>query len=66
VDGLASQWDALVADEPEDWSHAALTLRLHDPERMEEAALVVVDAAPGKLAPALGDAYLDAKARGRL
>ena len=27
---------------------------------------VVVDAAPGQLAPALGDAYLDIKARGRL
>ena len=28
--------------------------------------VIVVDAAPGALAPALGDAYLDAKAQGRL
>lgn len=34
--------------------------------RLRAAGVVVVDAPPGKLAPALGDAYLDAKARGRL
>jgi len=34
--------------------------------RLRGLGVVVIDAPPGKLAPALGDAYLDIKARGRL
>jgi uncharacterized protein (DUF58 family) len=45
---------------------AALDERHRLAARLRGLGVVVVDAAPGKLAPALGDAYLDAKARGRL
>lgn len=45
---------------------AALDERQRLAARLRGLGVVVVDAAPGRLAPALGDAYLDAKARGRL
>ena len=45
---------------------AALDERHRLAARLRGLGVVVVDAAPGKLAPALGDAYLDAKARGSL
>jgi hypothetical protein len=37
---LVEQWDAILAEEPDDWSHLSLELRLGDPERLEEAALL--------------------------
>jgi hypothetical protein len=37
---LTEQWDGIVADEPEDWSHLAVELALDDGERLEEAALL--------------------------
>ena len=43
IGGMASlteQWDALLADEPDDWAHLALELVLDDSERLEEAALL--------------------------
>ena len=45
---------------------ATLDERHHLAARLRSLGVVVVDAEPGALAPALGDAYLDAKARGRL
>jgi len=45
---------------------AALDERHRLAARLRGLGVIVVDAAPGSLAPALGDAYLDAKARGRL
>ena len=45
---------------------AALDERHRLAGRLRGLGVVVIDAAPGRLAPALGDAYLDAKARGRL
>ncbi len=38
---LQAQWDGLLALEPEDWSFLSLELLLDDPERMEEAALLL-------------------------
>ena len=38
---LQTRWDELLALEPEDWSYLSLELALDDPERMEEAALLV-------------------------
>ena len=37
---LTEQWDEILADEPEDWSHLSLELALDDPERLEVAALL--------------------------
>jgi uncharacterized protein (DUF58 family) len=45
---------------------AALDERRGLAARLRGLGVIVVDAAPGRLAPQLGDAYLDAKARGRL
>lgn len=45
---------------------AALDERNRLAAHLRGLGVVVVDAAPGQLAPALGDAYLDAKARGSL
>ena len=45
---------------------AALDERHRLAGRLRGLGVIVVDAAPGRLAPALGDAYLDVKARGRL
>jgi hypothetical protein len=43
---LVDAWDAAVAAEPDDWSHATVELVLADPERMEEAALLACAANP--------------------
>ncbi len=43
---LVDAWDAAIAAEPEDWSHATVELTLADPERMEEAALLICAANP--------------------
>jgi hypothetical protein len=43
---LVEVWDAAIAREPDDWSHAAVELVLDDPERMEEAALLLCAANP--------------------
>jgi len=45
---------------------AALDERQRLAAHLRGLGVVVIDAAPGQLAPALGDAYLDIKARGRL
>ena len=37
---LSEQWAAILAEEPDDWAHLAIELRLDDPERLEEAALL--------------------------
>ena len=37
---LVEAWDAAIAAEPDDWSHATVELTLDDAERMEEAALL--------------------------
>lgn len=38
---FAAQWSELLELEPEDWSYLSVELVLGDPERMEEAALLV-------------------------
>jgi hypothetical protein len=43
---LQEQWDAALAVEPDDWSHVTVELVLDDPERMEEAALLVCSVNP--------------------
>ena len=43
---LVEAWDAAIAEEPDDWSHATVELTLDDPERMEEAALLMCGANP--------------------
>ena len=43
---LVAAWDAAIAEEPDDWSHATVELTLDDPERMEEAALLMCGANP--------------------
>ena len=43
---LQDGWDAALADEPDDWSHVTVELVLADPERMEEAALLVCSVNP--------------------
>ncbi len=43
---LVDTWDAAVADEADDWSHATVELTLGDSERMEEAALLMCAANP--------------------
>ena len=45
---------------------AALDARAAVAARLRGLGAVVVDEVPGRIAPALGDAYLDIKARGRL
>ena len=45
---------------------SALSTRARATARLRAAGVTVVDASPGKLAPMLTDAYLDAKATGRL
>ncbi len=47
-------------------AQAELDRRARLAARLRGLGAIVVDAAPGQLAPALGDAYLDIKARGRL
>ena len=41
MSSVESQWDQALEDEPADWSHLYLELRLADAERLEEAALVL-------------------------
>lgn len=36
-----SQWESVLAEEPGDWSHLYLELRIADAERMEEAGLIL-------------------------
>jgi len=43
---LVDAWDAALEAEPDDWSHATVELALDDPERMEEAALLICAANP--------------------
>ena len=43
---LVDAWDAALEAEPDDWSHATVELVLSDPERMEEAALLICAANP--------------------
>jgi hypothetical protein len=43
---LGEAWDAAIAAEPDDWSHATVELTLDDAERMEEAALLACGANP--------------------
>jgi hypothetical protein len=43
---LVEQWDAIIAEEPGDWSHLSLELRLDDGERLEEAALLACSLNP--------------------
>ena len=43
---LVEAWDAAIAAEPDDWSHATVELTLDDAERMEEAALLACGANP--------------------
>jgi hypothetical protein len=43
---LTEQWDAILADEPDDWSHLAMELVLDDSERLEEAALLACSLNP--------------------
>ena len=43
---LQEGWDAALAAEPDDWSHVTVELVLDDPERMEEAALLVCSVNP--------------------
>lgn len=38
---FADQWDALLAEEPEDWENLFLELRVDDNDRMEEAGLIL-------------------------
>jgi hypothetical protein len=43
---LVEAWDAEIATLAEDWSHMTVGLRLADPERMEEAALLACSLNP--------------------
>ena len=70
-DPEVERWAAATATEAGlAYRKAAAIAALDDRQRLASQlrglGVVVVDAAPGQLAPALGDAYLDAKARGRL
>jgi hypothetical protein len=46
MQSLVESWDALLACEPDDWSQLTAHLRLDDPERLEEAALLMCSANP--------------------
>lgn len=64
-------WAAGTAEDPEATYRkaaavAALQSRARATARLRALGVVVVDAPPGRLAPLLTDAYLDAKAAGRL
>ncbi len=43
---LRDQWDALIADEDDDWSYVAAEVRIDDTERGEEAGLLLCSANP--------------------
>jgi hypothetical protein len=43
---LVEAWDALLAEEPDDWFQLTAHLELDDPERLEEAALLMCAANP--------------------
>ena len=43
---LQRQWDELIADEADDWSHLAAEIRIDDSERSEEAGLLLCSANP--------------------
>jgi hypothetical protein len=43
---LVEAWDALLAEEPDDWFQLTAHLELEDPERLEEAALLMCAANP--------------------
>jgi hypothetical protein len=43
---LQEQWDELIADEADDWSHLAAEIRIDDSERSEEAGLLLCSANP--------------------
>jgi uncharacterized protein (DUF58 family) len=65
------RWAGQSADEPADaYRTAAATMALAERERaiarLRGLGAIVIDAAPGQLAPRLADAYLDLKARGTL
>jgi hypothetical protein len=38
---MLEQWEAIVADQPPDWSHMSLQLRLRDANESEETAVVL-------------------------
>jgi hypothetical protein len=46
VTPLAEQWDAILSDEPGDWSQIALELRLADTEQTEHACVVLAPLNP--------------------
>ena len=46
VEPLASQWDSLLADEPEDWSQLSLELRLADTDETEHACVALAPLNP--------------------
>jgi hypothetical protein len=43
---LVEAWDALLAEEPDDWFQLTAHLELDDPERLEQAALLMCSANP--------------------
>jgi uncharacterized protein (DUF58 family) len=70
-DPAVVQWANEPAVDPDDAYRkaaavGALAARARASARLRALGVVVVDAAPGQLAPALTDAYLEAKATGRL
>jgi len=46
VTPLAEQWDAILSDQPGDWSQLRLELRLADTERTERACVVLAPLNP--------------------
>ena len=38
---FADQWDAILAEEPEDWENLFCEVRIDDNDRMEEAGLIM-------------------------
>ena len=46
MEPLASQWDSLLADEPEDWSQLSLELRLADTDATEHACVALAPLNP--------------------
>ena len=46
VTPLAEQWDAILSEQPGDWSQLRLELRLADSERTEQACVVLAPLNP--------------------
>ena len=46
VTRLAEQWDAIISEQPGDWSQLRLELRLADTERTERACVVLAPLNP--------------------